>query len=89
MNPRISHVQYQSPYKLLLTFTNYEIKVFDFSRYLSYPIYTILNDEAYCKKAKVFNGTVIWDENTDFDPDTLYIESIPQVKSQSKFSSHT
>lgn len=87
MNPRVSHVQYQSPHKLLITFTNNEIKVFDFSRYLTYPIYTILNDETYCKKAKVFNGTVIWDENTDFDPDTLYIESLPLVKSQSKFSS--
>jgi hypothetical protein len=88
MNPRVSHVQYRCPYKLLLTFTNNETKVFDFSSYLKYPIYTILNDEAYCKKVKVFNGTVIWDEYTDFDPDTLYIESLPVVKSQSKYSSH-
>lgn len=87
MNPRVSLVQYQSPHKLLLTFTNKEIKVFDFSGYLKYPIYTILNDEAFCKKVKVFNGTVIWDENTDFDPDTLYIESVPLVKSKSKYSS--
>jgi len=87
MNPRVSHVQYQSPHKLLLTFTNNEIKVFDFSSYLKYPIYTILKDETFCKKAKVFNGTVIWNEFTDFDPDTLYVESLPVGKSQSKYSS--
>jgi len=30
--------------------------------------------EPYCNKAKVFNGTVVGDETTDFDQDTLYIE---------------
>jgi hypothetical protein len=36
-----------------------------------------LKDEAYCRKAKVLNGTVVWDEFVDFDPDTLYLESKP------------
>jgi hypothetical protein len=75
MNPRVSNVQYQNPYKLILTFTNKEVKEFDFSSYLNYPVYKILKDEAYCNRARIFNGTVIWDENTDFDPDTLYLES--------------
>jgi len=75
MNPRVSLVQYQSPHKLILTFTNKEVKEFDFGNYLNYPVYKVLNDEAYCKKAKVFNGTVVWDDSTDFDPDTLYLES--------------
>jgi len=48
---------------------------FDFSNYLNYPVYQILKDESYSQKAKVFNGTVTWDELTDFDPDTLYLES--------------
>jgi Protein of unknown function (DUF2442) len=75
MNPRVSLVKYQSPHKLILTFTNKEVKEFDFENYLSYPVYKPLNDEAYCKKAKVFNGTVVWDDSTDFDPDTLYLDS--------------
>jgi Protein of unknown function (DUF2442) len=77
MNPRVSFVQYQNPYKLVLTFTNKEVKEFDFSSYLNYPIYKSLMDEAFCSKARVFNGTVVWDENIDFDPDTLYLESKP------------
>jgi hypothetical protein len=75
MNPRVTDVQYQSPYKLLLTFSNGEKRQFEFSSYLHYPIYEPLKDEDLCKQAKVFNGTVIWDADTDFDPDALYLES--------------
>jgi len=79
MNPRVNSVQYQSPYLLIITFTNKEVKEFDFKPYLEYPVYEGLKDENYCKKAKVFNGAVIWDEFTDFDPDTLYLESKPLI----------
>jgi hypothetical protein len=75
MNPRVTVVRYKKPYKLILTFSNKEVKEFDVSRYLTYPVYDVLRDEAFCQKARVFNGTVIWDESTDFDPDTLYVES--------------
>ena len=77
MNPRVLLVKYHNPYKLILTFTNNEVKEFDFSSYLNYPVYRILKDESFSNKARVFNGTVIWDETTDFDPDTLYLESKP------------
>lgn len=79
MNPRVTEVQYESPYKLILTFANQEVKEFDFSNYLGYSVYNILKDEAYCRKARVLNGTVVWDEFVDFDPDTLYLESKPLV----------
>jgi hypothetical protein len=79
MNPRVSSVQYQSPYKLILTFSNKEVKEFDFGQYLHYPVYEVLKDESYCRKARIFNGTVIWDDFTDFDPDTLYLESKPLI----------
>lgn len=75
MNPRAKAVQYESGYKLILTFNNGEIKSFDLSPYLSYPVYEILKDEAFCKNVNIFNGTVVWNDSTDFDPDTLYLES--------------
>ena len=75
MNQRVTDVKYETPYKLILTFTNGEIKEFDFSLYLNYPVYQVLRDETFCRKTKIFNGTVIFDEVTDFDPDTLYLES--------------
>ena len=75
MNPRVIKVKYDPGYKLLLTFTNGEVKEFDFYAYLTFPIYEALKDEAFCQKASVFNGTVIWSDEIDFDPDTLYLES--------------
>ena len=75
MNPRVTAVEYKSKYKLLLTFENSELKEFNLSPYLHYPVFELLNDESFCSKAKVFNGTVAWDDTIDFDPDTLYLES--------------
>ena len=75
MNPRVNQVQYEHPYKLLLTFNNGEVKGFDFKKYLAYPVYEKLHDPAYCIKVKAYLGTAAWDEEIDFDPDTLYLES--------------
>ena len=75
MNPRVNQVQYEHPYKLLLTFNNGEVKEFDFKNYLDYPVYKKLSDPVYCNKVKACYGTAVWDEEIDFDPDTLYLES--------------
>jgi Protein of unknown function (DUF2442) len=75
MNPRVTAVEYKSKYKLILTFENSELKEFNLMPYLHYPVFESLKDEFFCGKAKVFNGTVVWDDVTDFDPDTLYLES--------------
>jgi hypothetical protein len=77
MNPRVLDVKYQEHYKLILTFANKEVKEFDLSSYLDYPIYRVLQDESFCRKARAFNATVIWNDEVDFDPDTLYLESKP------------
>ena len=75
MNPRLKEVNYKSKFKLILTFENDEVKEFDLSPYLHYPVFEPLSDESFCDKAKIFNGTVAWDDTIDFDPDTLYLES--------------
>jgi len=77
MNPRVISVQYYSPYKLVLQFTNKETRLFDFSGYLNYPAYSRLKDEDFSKNVHAFNGTVKWNDEIDFDPDTLYLESAP------------
>ena len=77
MNPRVLTVEYKGDYQLLLTFTNKEVKQFDLSTYLNYPIYEPLKDEAFCKKVKADDGIIVWDEYIDFDPDMLYMESKP------------
>ncbi len=75
MNPRVKNVHYKRPYQLLLTFTNDEEKIFNFKKYLDYPVFCSLKDEAFCNKVHVRFGTVAWDDEIDIDPDTLYLES--------------
>ena len=75
MNPRVKNVTYKSPYRLMLVFHNDEVKEFDLTSYLHYPIYADLRDEAFCCNVKVIAGTVAWGDEIDFDPDRLYEES--------------
>ena len=79
MNPRIIEVDYKGQYILSLTFSNNERKEFDLTPYLIYLVYEILKDEAFCARAKIFNGTVSWNDEVDFDPDVLYEESVSLV----------
>jgi hypothetical protein len=58
-------------------YTIYEVKEFDFSTYLKFPVYEPLKDEAFCKKVRAKDGIVQWNEYIDFDPDTIYLDSKP------------
>lgn len=76
MNPRAKNISYKSPYNLIVTFTNGEVKKFDLQPFLDYPIYQELKNESLCSKATVENGTVVWNDEIDIDPDRLYLESV-------------
>jgi Protein of unknown function (DUF2442) len=75
MNPKAKVVFYESPYKLIVTFNNNQVKEFDMEPYLKYPVYQHLQNESLCMQATIENGIVVWDEETDLDPDRLYLES--------------
>lgn len=75
MNPRPKNVEYSSPHQLIISFEDGQVKQFDLKPYLHYPIYEDLQDESFCSKAVVKYGTVVWNEEIDFDPDRLFLES--------------
>ena len=75
MNPRAIDVKFKKPFSLVITFINNEVKEFNLIPYLNYPVYEKLQDEAYCRKATVLGWIIVWDEETDLDPDTVYLES--------------
>lgn len=77
MSPKAKHVKYISPYRLKVEFFNGEMRLFNLEPYLIYPVYEKLADEAFSAKATVENGLVVWDKETDMDPDRLYLESEP------------
>ena len=48
--------------------------MFDVSPYLNYPVFEVLKDTSFFNTAHVLYGTVVWNSEIDFDPDTLYLE---------------
>lgn len=76
LNPRVTSVIPEPRYRLLLTFSNGEIKRFDMQPYLSKGMFTELMDEALFQTAKPALGTVVWDNGLDLCPDTLYVKAV-------------
>ena len=76
MNPRVNSVVPTDEYHLRLKFTNGEVGVFDCSHLLDFGVFREFKDIAYFKLALVAHGTVVWPNEQDICPDTLYEDSI-------------
>ena len=72
----IKDVKPQSDYKLLLTFENEEVKVFDVSEYLKIGKFSELKDIAMFNSVKVSFDSIEWANHLDLDPELLYNKSV-------------
>ncbi len=79
MNPRVKAVIPTDDYHLQLTFANGEIGIFDCSHLLDVGVFQEFKDIAYFKLASVAHGTVVWPNEQDICPDTLYEDSTRRV----------
>ena len=77
MFPRVKDVQPTDDYKLILTFTNNEVKIFDVTPYLDKGFFKQLKNKNYFKNVKPFMDSIQWQNGQDFCPDALYLESKP------------
>ncbi len=75
MNPRINKVSPLKNYTLSLTFTNGEQGVYNCSKLLNFGVFKELKNKNYFNRVKVINGTVVWPNEQDICPDTLYLDS--------------
>ncbi|HKQ48125.1 MAG TPA: DUF2442 domain-containing protein [Phycisphaerae bacterium] len=75
MNPRVQSVVARNGYKLELTFSNGEVGVYDCTPLLDFGVFTELRDVDYFKRAIAESGTVVWPNEQDICPDTLYEDS--------------
>ena len=82
MNPRVKSVKPQTDYRLKLTFTNGEVRVFDVTPYLGTGIFRELRDVDVFNSVRPVLGSIQWDNDADLCPDTLYERSIPAEKLQ-------
>ena len=75
MNPRVNKVLATDNYQLNLVFTNGEQGVYDCSSLLDFGVFKELKNQNYFTQAKVIDGTVVWPNEQDICPDTLYLDS--------------
>jgi hypothetical protein len=76
LNPRVKEVKPLPDYKLLLTFDNSEVKVYDLSQSLRNGVFKELEDINLFNSVKATHGTVQWMHGQDICPDTLYLDSV-------------
>lgn len=72
---RVTAAQANDDFSLDLDFGDGVIRRFDAKPYLSKGIFVQLKDINYFKKVSVAYGTVHWENEQDFAPETLYFES--------------
>ena len=80
MNPRVIGVKPLDNYQIELVFTNWERRLFDVKPYLSIGIFQELQDRSLFNGIRAYNGSIVWPNNLDLDPDTLYLDSLPVDK---------
>jgi hypothetical protein len=82
MNPRVIKVKPVEDFKLELTFSNEEKRVFDVTPYLNTGRFTELKSDAMFASVICVLGSIQWQNGLDLCPDTLYEESVPYNKSE-------
>lgn len=63
-------------YKLLITFSNGEKKLYNAQDDIHQGVLTKLQNKSFFAQAKIARGSVVWDDEIDIAPETLYAESI-------------
>lgn len=76
MNPRVIKVIPQKDFHIKLRFDNGEDKLFDVRPYLNKGIFKELQEFSQFNSVKVVDGTIQWQNEADFCPDMLYLDSV-------------
>ena len=71
----VKHVVPLADYKLLLTFENEEVRMFDFAPYLETGKFAELKDIAMFHSVTVSFDSIEWANHLDVDPEFLYQKS--------------
>lgn len=79
LGPRVCAVKALPDYRLDLTFTNGERRVYDVTPLLDWPAYRVLKNKALFSAARVEYGSVCWPGDLDCCPDRLYRDSVPLI----------
>ena len=64
-------------YKLILTFEDEGVRIFDMKPLLGKGVFKELKDEKLFKTVKVSFDSIEWANGIDVDPETLYEDGVP------------
>ncbi len=73
-------VKYLYDYKLLITFSTGEEKVYDAKHLLKYKIFEKLKNKDFFSTAKINNGSIAWNDELDIAPEELYTSGRCYIK---------
>ena len=76
MKPRVKNSKALNGHRLRIEFTNGEIGIYDCTPLLDFGVFRELANEAYFRRVRTFNGSVVWPHEQDICPDTLYLDSL-------------
>ncbi len=77
MTPDVIKVVPSHDFSLDVEFSTGEVRQFDMRPYLQYPAFAKLKQPGMFLRARVEHGTVVWSEDIDVSPDTLYLRGKP------------
>ena len=64
-------------YKLVIKFSTGEEKVYNAKDDIDHGVFQALRDKNLFANAKIARGTVVWNDDLDIAPETLYQDSQP------------
>lgn len=73
--PRPQSVKPIADYQLEISFNNGELKRLDMTPYLAYPAFSALREVPLFMQARVAHNTIVWTDEIDIAPESVYIES--------------
>ena len=79
MTPDVAKVKVTPDFFIEAEFASGEIRRFDMRPYLEYPAFAALRDINLFMRAHVAHGVVVWNEEIDLSPDTLYLRGFPRA----------
>jgi hypothetical protein len=75
MNPRVKSVVPHDDFTLELVFGNGEVGIYDCNPLLNFGVFSELKNLDYFREVRAEGGTVVWPNEQDICPDTLYEDS--------------
>ena len=73
MTPDVVKVETKPDFTIIAEFETGEVRRFDMRPYLEYPAFMALKSPGFFMRARVQHGTVVWNDEIDLAPDTLYL----------------